>query len=179
MTALVPFVVALCGAGLAYLWVYVEVWMAVALVAASIALGLILFRIGQGKVRQSPITGLKFMEWRFLFPGSTAAAGSGAVIIVAATLAEQDSWSDEAKGLIGAISGAIGVFISTLFVDSAKEADSAWLATPIRETFEREFKGVFREGSTADLAVYSLQGGWGRTDRRERAEKIEKALPSK
>lgn len=176
MAALAPLVVALCGAGLAYLWVYVAVWLPVGLVLAGILLGLGLFRAGRGKIKESPVSGLKFMEWRFLFPGALAAAGAGAVIVIAATLAVQDDWSDEAKGIVGAISGAIGVFISALVVDSAKTADSVWLAEPIKKAFEREFQDAFPKNSEAWLALYSLQGGWGRAKRRERAKKVAAGL---
>ncbi|MGW6850453.1 hypothetical protein ACWGCK_17065 [Streptomyces virginiae] len=176
MAAVVAMCVALAGAGMAFLWFYVAWWIPVVVVVVVAAAGLILRRSGPGRVATAPRTAMRLMEWQILLPGSLAAAGAAAIVVVEIYLQTEEGWSDEAKGIVTALSAAITAAIGALLVKGAETYDESWLAPPIKRAFEEGLNDTFARGTPGDQALYSLQGNWDRADRRARLEAIEKAL---
>lgn len=176
MEAVVAMCVALAGAGMAFLWFYVAWWIPVVVVVLVATAGLILRQSGPGRVAIAPRTAMRLMEWQILLPGSLAAAGAAAIVVIEIYLQTEESWSDEAKGIVTALSAAITAAIGALLVKGAETYDQSWLAPKIQEAFEENLANKFAAGTPGDLALYNLQGDWGRADRRTRLEAIESAL---
>jgi hypothetical protein len=168
--------VALAGAGLACLWFYVNWWLPVALVLLGCAAGWLLFRSGRCNVARDPEGALKRMEWRLLLPGSIAASAAALIILIQVWFQTQENWSDEGKQLVTAVSTAVTTTIGALFVKGAETFDNTWLAGPIKKAFQDALAEMFDSGTEGDLALYNIQGDWGREDRWERAKIIAEEL---
>lgn len=178
MAAVVAMCVALAGASMAFLWFYVTWGIAIAvIITLLVALaGWILGRVGPGRVATAPRKAMRLMEWQILLPAALAAAGAAAIIIIEIHLTEKKDWSDEAKGIITALSAAITTAIGALLVKGAETYDESWLAPPIKKAFEEGLKDRFIPGTPGDQALYNLQGNWDRADRRTRLDRIEDAI---
>ncbi|MFF4567185.1 hypothetical protein [Streptomyces sp. NPDC001435] len=175
LSAVVVLVVAVAGVILSIFWFYVSMWSPIVLAAMVGFLGWVLFEVGRSKVREDPMRALRLMEWRLLLPGSLAAAGSAAIIIVEFHFQAKAGWSDQDKGVVAAFTTAITTCLGALFVKGAETYDESWISRQIRDCFQDVFKEEFPHGSDPDLAV-NEQSDWGRVDRRERVERIKQGL---
>ncbi|MFD3700706.1 hypothetical protein ACFWUZ_32020 [Streptomyces sp. NPDC058646] len=173
MAALAVLCVALAGAGMACLWFYVAWWLPAVLAVLGCLAGWALFRSGRGRVPINPRQAMRLMEWKILLPGSLAAAGAAGIILVEVYLQTKDSWTDEAKTLVTALSAAVTTAIGALFVKGAETYEESWLAEPIKKAFQEGLKDTFQPNSPGDLALYNRQGNWDRTNREKRLKVIE------
>jgi len=176
VAALVVLCVALAGVGLACLCLYVAWGWALAsvIVMLGCAAGWSLFAWGRQTVVRHPKQALKRMEWGMLLPGSLAAAGAGAVILLEIWLKTEDkgSWGN----VVTAFSAALTTFVGALLVKGAESYDESWIAKPIKKAFEDQLSDEFDQNSKGEVALYNLEGDWGRSDRQERAKILEREL---
>jgi hypothetical protein len=76
-----------------------------------------------------------------------------------------------------AVSGAIGAFLTLLFLKPAEDGD-AWVSDRVESAFDKKFSERV-SGTDADDAVNDADwgdGGWGHDMRRKRADKVAEVL---
>ncbi|MDQ3728435.1 MAG: hypothetical protein M3355_02485 [Actinomycetota bacterium] len=178
--------IALVGAGLAYLWFEGgRAWPLLA-VLALVVVGMVADRIGRSKVKgKNPAGAMVWLELWVLVPIALAALAVAFGIWVAVEFEPGKSTVVEDKKLQAAIVAAIVAFMTAVFVKSAEDVDGNLLAPRIRALFQEQLRAALQaknpagQPSQAELALESelWQGrGWGRSDRRKRAEAIAAGL---
>ena len=171
------------GAAIAWGWYNDYEWLSFVAPLAVLLFGLGVSEIGVRGLPKRPVRAIRLMPWRALVPMAIAAVAAGIVIIVTVELTLPDETASGAptpsdlKEVVAALSAAITAFLGAAFIDWSGDSNDSRLADWIRSTFHDRYKNVFKSGSKGEQLVYSsyVGGGWGASERTERAELIEAA----
>ncbi len=196
----IPFqamVVALAGAGTAWLFLKGHWEPAVLGALAVVAIGVACDQVGKAVLPKHPVLAVYLFEGWLLIPLAVAVLASAALIIVAikAALPEKNAagepTSTETEELVGAVSAGITAFLTAGFVSWAGDEKDSRLADHVKGRFEDKFTRpgvakpgarVFAAGSDGEQWVYSgeFEGieGWGWAARQKRAREIAAELES-
>lgn len=188
-------VVALAGAGTAWLFLNDHWLTALAAVAAVILVGVLCEAIGRAVVKTKPLLAVYLFEAWLLIPLAIAVLASAGIIVLAvkATLPEKDSagnpTSTETEKLVGAVSAGITTFLTAAFVTWAGDSKDSKLSDHIMERFQDSFtsadtpeegKKVLPNDSPGIQWVFAgeYEGieGWGHKARIARAKGVAAAL---
>jgi|SRR5512133_2276262 hypothetical protein len=175
-------VIALLGAGWAWLWFNGYWWAALLLAAVMLGIGISLDRSGERRLPDEPQQAITRMEWWVLVPMVTAGAAAAVTIIVTVQLTLPQGIDTELKETVGAVSAAITSFLAAGFVDWAADDKDSRLSDRIKGRFQTAYRDPIKYPDNTSLVryVYSANyggaDGWGRQARHLRADGIAKYL---
>jgi hypothetical protein len=177
LKAIPALLVAVAGVALAWVAFRQSMWLAGLIAALPIVFGLAAYwRGNQLLTRRKPVDAVKYLEWGVLVPGAVVAVVSGLLIGAGVFLEPSGTASVETKKLLAASLAAIGGFLTASFIKSAEDTDAEWTGVLVKEAFLDKYGDSLPQGSDAWKALYSgsWRGltGWGKADRRRRAEII-------
>ncbi|MGI8668067.1 MAG: hypothetical protein ACR2N4_18885 [Jatrophihabitans sp.] len=167
---------ALVGAWWASLWFGGTRWTVALVAIGAVTVGLLLDFAGRVAPARRPLLAITLMEWWIVIPMVLAAVAAAAAIIVTVTV--PDGTPAATKETIGALATAITSFLAAGFVDRAGDEDESRVSDRIRDHFYDKYDKTFKDGSAAQLFVFSgsygTATGWGRAARRIRARGMKK-----
>lgn len=190
--ALPPLLVALAGAGLAYLMLVVHPLVGL-VVLAPLGYGWSQLQQAKRMTAANPVGALAKFEAAQALPYGIAAAAAAAIIFVAVwftppkapdeeTAAGAEAAADPFLPYLGEIlktmAGAISAFLAASFIKGSEEPDS-WVATTVEQHFKSTFKDEFDDKPRARDALLSpvFDGeGWSKKGREARAKVIAEAI---
>lgn len=194
---LLPLITALISVALA--WCYFESRpLAIAASAVTllvVAFGSSAFEIGRHSLPRDPVNALRLME---VYRVARVAVGalSGAAVIVTTVELAGDTLKGADKQMLAAVATAVTSFVTALVGDWVGDASDAAFSDRVKESFQAAYRRrpadgstdpkvhYFAPGSLGEQLVYSasapgLINGWGRDDRRKRANAIAAELSSR
>jgi hypothetical protein len=184
LNAIPALLVAAAGVALAWVAFRQSIWLAALLAALPIVIGLATFWWGNRLLtKRKPVDAVKFLEWGVLVPGTVVAVTSGLLIGAGVFLEPSKTASVETQKLLAASLAAFGGFLTASFIKSAEDADAEWTGALVREAFLDGYGDSIPNGTDAWKALHSGSwrglSGWGKADRRRRAEIIGDPAASK
>ncbi|HZX04299.1 hypothetical protein [Kribbella sp.] len=168
--------VAVLGAWWAWLWFTGDGQWAVLVALGALVLGLLIDYAGRKMPQSTPYLAINLMEWWIIVPMVLAAVAAATAIVLTVDLVAPDTASPETKQTVAALATAVTAFLASGFVDWAADGSDSRVSERIRDHFYERYRSSFKDGSLADLYVYSANyagaDGWGRAARRIRAKGI-------
>jgi hypothetical protein len=188
-------VVALAGAGMAWLCLN-DHWVAgVVATGAIILIGIVCDRAARASITRWPLLAVYLFQGWLLIPLAVAVLASAAIIVLAikTTLPKENAagepTSSETEKLVAAVAGGITTFLTATFVSWTGDAEDSKLSAHIQERFEARFTKVdnatagdwvIAKGSRAENWVFggAVGGieGWGWKARFKRAREVKLGL---
>jgi hypothetical protein len=194
VTPLRALAVTILGVYLAGRWYDDDGWTVGLYVLAALVVAYGFFYGGRSVLYRAPKLGLALMEVWVLAPLTVAAVAAGGTVVLGIEFAVPDNAPAVQKEMVGTLSTAISVFLSSSFVAWTEDQDASRLASRIQQAFYASFQRVpdtgdcpprvtcVEAGSAAEQLVYSrvFRGlsGWDFHTRWKRSEGLATELQS-
>jgi hypothetical protein len=183
-------VVALAGAGIAWIWYEEPRWVGsidqgwfafIPPIAVAVFLGFIPSWLGGRLLPEHPVWAVRLLPTRVFFPIGIAALAAGIAIIITVELTLPEGTATDTKETVGALATGVTAFLTSAFIDWTSDGTDTRVADYVHAKFQAAYTGYFRPGTVGERLVFSEYdpvSGWSGPARRERATKLADAIKS-